>query len=160
MQEHCHLHFVVTGGGLGSDGKWKDIGNDFLIPRRVLAAKFRGKFLACLREHFRRLQTGGKAKPENTVLTLPPGKSVQQCINVLNKLGRKKWHVKVEEPYEHANGLFKYVGRYIRRGPISEKRIMSYDGDNIKIAYAHPEKHEKRSFDLNIRGRPLKLKLL
>ncbi len=149
MQEHCHLHFVVTGGGLGSDGKWKDISNDFLIPRRVLAAKFRGKFLAYIKEHFRRLEESDKEKANNLVITIPPEKSIRQCLNVLNKLGRKKWHVRVEESYEHANGVFKYVGRYIRRGPISEKRIMSYDGENIKIAYAHPEKHEKRSFDLN-----------
>lgn len=149
MQEHCHLHFVVTGGGLDADGKWKDIGNVFLIPRRVLAAKFRGKFIACLKEHFRSLKASNGDETKKPVLTIPPGNSIQRCLNVLNKLGRKKWHVRVEEPYEHANGVFKYVGRYIRRGPISEKRIMSYDGENIKIAYAHPEKHEKRSFDLN-----------
>jgi Putative transposase/Transposase zinc-binding domain len=149
MQEHCHLHFVVTGGGLDANGKWKDISNDFLIPRRVLASKFRGKFLACLKEHFKRLKESNEDETKNHVLTIPSGNSIQQCLNVLNKLGRKKWHVRVEESYEHANGVFKYVGRYIRRGPISEKRIMSYDGDNINIAYAHPEKHEKRSFTLN-----------
>ena len=149
MQDHCHLHFVVTGGGLGTDGKWKSIDNGFLIPRRVLAAKFRGKFLAYLREGFETLTKTGKQKPDNKVLTIPPDKIKRQCLNVLNKLGRKKWHVRVEDPYEHANGVFKYVGRYIRRGPISEKRIISYDGDNIRIAYAHPEKHEKRSFVLN-----------
>ena len=149
MQDHCHLHFVVTGGGLGADGKWKSVGNGFLLPSRVLSAKFRGKFLAYLREAFNSLTKTGNKKPDNKVLTIPPDKSKQQCLNLLNKLGRKKWNVRVEAPYDHANGVFKYVGRYIRRGPISEKRIMSYDGENIRIAYAHRDKHEKRSFVLN-----------
>jgi hypothetical protein len=40
----------------------------------------------------------------------------QQCLNLLNKLGRKRWHADIEPAYAHANGVFKYVGRYIRRG--------------------------------------------
>ncbi|MFH1615936.1 MAG: transposase, partial [Planctomycetota bacterium] len=47
-----------------------------------------------------------------------------------------------------ADGVYKYVGRYLRRGPISEKRVVGYDGDNVTIAYAHPEKHGQRTFRL------------
>ena len=34
-------------------------------------------------------------------------------------------------------------------GPISEKRIVDYDGDTVTIAYAHPEKHEQPTFKLD-----------
>lgn len=149
MQEHCHLHFIVTGGGLTGSRTWKGANNGFLIPTRVLAAKFKGKFLAYLREGFKEATPGGIEKDKSQVFAAPAGKSVQQCLNLINKLGRKKWHVDIEPAYEHANGVFKYVGRYICRGPISEKRIVSYDGDNVTIAYAHPEKHEERSFKLD-----------
>ena len=40
------------------------------------------------------------------------------------------------------------VGRYIRRGPISERRIIGYDGKTVTIGYAHKEKHDKSSFTL------------
>ena len=149
MKEHCHLHFIVTAGGLTPDGQWKAADNGFLISTQVLASKFKGKFLAYLRDGFKEFTPRGIKKSKDQIFVSPDGKSVQHCLNVLNKLGRKKWHADIEPAYDHANGVFKYVGRYIRRGPISEKRIVSYDGDNVTIAYAHPEKHEERSFHLN-----------
>ncbi len=148
MNEHCHLHFIVTAGGLNPDGRWVGADAQFLLPTPVLAAKFRGKFLAYLKEGFNTLTSRGKIKPIKKVLIPPPGKSVQQCFNLLNKLGRIRWHADIEPAYEHANGVFKYVGRYIRRGPISEKRIISYKDAEVKIAYAHPEKHERQYFSL------------
>ncbi|MDF1593668.1 MAG: transposase, partial [Desulfobacterales bacterium] len=86
--------------------------------------------------------------PEDQVLRTPSGMSVQQCRNLLNKLGRKRWHADIEPAYEHANGVFKYVGRYICRGPISERRIIGYDGKEVTFAYAHREKHDKATFKL------------
>jgi hypothetical protein len=148
LQEHCHLHFIVTAGGLNPEGRWIEAEGDFLLPTPVLAAKFRGKFLAYLREGFETVSARGKGKPEEQVLGAPAGVSVQQCRNLLNKLGRMKWHAEIEPAYEHAEGVYKYVGRYLRRGPISEKRIVGYDGESVTISYAHPEKHEQRTFRL------------
>jgi len=149
MREHCHLHFIVTAGGLNADGRWVGANEDFLLPTPVLAAKFRGKFLAYLRDGFSKLTAKGKPKPEDQVLRTPAGKSVQKCLNLFNKLGRQRWHADIEPAYEHANGVFKYVGRYICRGPISERRIVGYDGQTVTIAYAHREKHEKSTFRLD-----------
>lgn len=148
MHKHCHIHFIVTAGGLNKDGRWVRANNDFLMPTPVLASKFRGKFLAYLREGFRRTTLTGRFKHEDQILRAPSGKSVQQCLNLLNKLGRKRWHADIEPAYEHANGVHKYVGRYICRGPISERRINSYDGKQVTIAYAHREKHDKPTFKL------------
>ncbi|MFH1638779.1 MAG: transposase [Chloroflexota bacterium] len=146
MQEHCHLHFIVTAGGLDSEGQWKEADGDFLLPTPVLASKFRGKFLAYLRERFNKVSARGKSKLKDRLLVAPEGMSVQQCLNLLNKLGRKRWHADIEPAYEHAEGVYKYVGRYLRRGPISEKRIVAYDGESVTISYAHPEKHGNRTF--------------
>jgi hypothetical protein len=148
MKEHCHLHMIVTAGGLNADGRWVRAG-EILVPTPVLAAKFRGKFLAYLREGFSRYTRAGNEKPTDQVFQAPAGMSVQKCLNLLNKLGRKRWHADIEPAYEHANGVFKYVGRYIRRGPISERRIIGYDGENVTIAYAHPEKHDVPTFKLS-----------
>ena len=148
MQDHCHLHFIVTAGGLDPDGRWIGADTKLLLPTRVLASKFRGKFLAYFRKEFRAVTPRGKERPADQVLVPPAGMSVQQCLNLINKLGRVKWHADIEPAYEHADGVYKYVGRYLRRGPISEKRIVGYDGNNVTVAYAHPEKHEQRTFRL------------
>ena len=149
MRDHCHLHFIVTAGGLNSEGRWTEANPEFLLPTPVLATKFRGKFLSYLCEGFKKQTARGTFKPNDQVLKAPYGMSVQQCLNVLNRVGRKKWHADIEPAYEHAEGVYKYVGRYLRRGPISEKRIICYDGECVTIAYAHPEKHERGVFQLD-----------
>lgn len=148
LQEHIHIHFIITSGGLDQNGKWIAANGGYLLPVPVLAAKFRGKFLAYLREAFNPETTRGKKKPKSDILVPPPGSTLQQCINLLNKLGRVDWHVQIEPAYEQAQGAIKYTGRYIRRGPLSEKRVVAYNGQTVTIAYAHPEKHEHNVFHL------------
>lgn len=148
LYEHLHLHFIVTCGGLSPAGQWLAGNPDYLLPVAVLAAKFRGKFLAYLRAAFDTHAPSGAAKPPEEVLVPPPEMSVQQCLNLLNKLGRQKWHVQIEPAYAHAGAVLKYAGRYIRRGPLSERRIRAYDGRRVTIAYAHPEKHTRPTFTL------------
>jgi hypothetical protein len=146
---HLHLHFIVTSGGLTPSGKWVAADPVYLLPVPVLAAKFRGKFLDALREAFKTHTASGRPKTSAQVLIPPPDMSVRQCLNLLNKLGRDKWHVQVEPAYAHARGALKYAGRYIRRGPLSERRIQGYDGQRVTIGYAHPEKHNRPAFTLN-----------
>jgi hypothetical protein len=148
LQEHCHLHVIVTAGGLDPEGRWTEADGEFLLPTAVVAAKVRGKFLASLREGFTELRPRGQVTPEEPVLAPPAGRSGPQCRHLLNKLGRVKWHVQIEPPYAQAHGVYKYLGRYLRRGPISEQRIVGYDGQRVTIAYAHPEKHGPRTFRL------------
>ena len=148
MQEHCHLHFIITAGDLNENGRWVSAGEK-LLWSPALAAKFRGKFLAYLREAFSPYTATGKSKPKEKILCPPAGMSVQQCLNLLNRLGRVSRHVDIEPKYEHANGVFKYVGRYIRRGPISERRIIGYDGSEVTIAYPHQEKQEESTFKID-----------
>src|SRR5262249_11689605 len=58
LQHHPHVHAVVTGGGLSCDAvgrvaalpRWVSCRPGFFLPVRVLSRKFRGKFLALLRQ--------------------------------------------------------------------------------------------------------------
>lgn len=157
LDEHPHLHFIVTSGGLSPSGKWIESRFEKLIPFSVLASKFRGKFIYFLRDALNPLNARGKAKPEDEVLVMPPGMTVQQCHNLLNKLGRQRWNVHTDPPYKYAGGALKYVGRYIRRGPVSERRILNYNGEKVTIAYAHPEKHTQPTFTLEVKEFILRL---
>ena len=67
---------------------------------------------------------------------------------LVDRLRFERWYVRIEAAYPQAGSVLKYVGRYIRRGPLSERRILSYDGQHVRIAYAHPEKHVQNSFTL------------
>jgi len=144
LQEHLHLHFIITAGGLTSTGHWSAGNPSYLLPGAVLAAKFRGKFLAYLRTGL----TGKGRKAGDPELCLPPSMTLRDALDLLDRLGYERWHVHIEEAYAHAGAVLKYTGRYIRRGPLSERRILSYDGQRVRIAYAHPEKHACESFSL------------
>ena len=119
---HVHAHFLVTAGGMSSDGRRLDPKKKHLLPIRVLQAKFRGKFRACLLKAL----SGGD-------LRLPPGMTVQQGVNLLNKLGRKKWNAEIRPRYEHGRGVTHYLARYVRGGPIAPKRIIAYDPAGVTI---------------------------
>ena len=149
LQEHCHLHVIATAGGLDAEGRWVEADAEFLLPTAVLAAKFRGKFLAYLRKGLETAHAPDTGTPEAQGLVPPAGRSVQQCLHLLNKLGRVQWHVDIEPAYAQAAGVDKYLGRYLRRGPLSEQRIVGYDGDTLTIAYAHPAKHAQPTFALS-----------
>jgi len=145
LQEHIHLHFIITAGGLTASGHWSEGDPKYLLPGAVLAAKFRGKFIAYLRAEL----TGKKGcKAGDPELRPPPSMTLQQTLDLLDSLRYVRWHVRIEEAYSNAGAVFKYAGRYIRRGPLSERRILSYNGQNVCIAYAHPEKHAHTSFTL------------
>jgi hypothetical protein len=144
-KKHCHVHYIVTAGGLNQDGRWVKA-DKILLPTPVLAAKFKGKFLDYLRWGFSSHTKTGRKKRPDQILRVPDGMRKQQCLNLFNKLGRKRWHANIEPAYEQAEGVFKYLGRYISRGPISERRIIKYDGNQVTIAYAHREKHPKPTF--------------
>jgi hypothetical protein len=121
---HPHLHCLVTGGGLTASGQWVAVCNGFLLPIRVVMALFRGKLRAAIREG---LQTGR--------LTSPRGKSLQQLDNLLNKVGRAKWNVHIRERYPHGQGVLIYLARYLRGGPIANRRLLACDGQQVVFRY-------------------------
>jgi hypothetical protein len=121
---HPHAHCLVTGGGLTPDGDWRAVNNGYLLPGRVVRDLFRGKFIAAVR---RSLESGK--------LVIPAGELLQQVLNLLNKLGRKKWNVNIRERYAHANGVLTYLGRYMRGGSISKRRIVSWNQETVRFRY-------------------------
>ncbi len=121
---HPHIHCLVTGGGLAPDGDWRAVTNGYLLPGRVVRDLFRGKFIAAVR---RGLESGK--------LIVPAGERLQQVLNLLNKLGRKKWNVNIRERYAHASGVLTYLGRYMRGGSISNRRIVSWDEEAVRFRY-------------------------
>ncbi len=53
--------------------------------------------------------------------------------------------------------MLKYAGRYIRRGPLSERRIRAYDGRRVTVAYTHPAQHARPTFTLDAQDFILRL---
>jgi hypothetical protein len=124
---HPHVHCLVTGGGLTSDGHWKAVHHGFLLPARVVMAVFRGKLLAAIRQAWRR-----------GVLALPEALRPQQLLNLLHRLGhpcKTRWNVRIMERYAHGVGVVTYLARYLRGGPLKNARLVAYDGVRVTFTY-------------------------
>ena len=126
---HPHIHCLVTGGGLHAAGQWVAVRNGFLLPMRVVMALFRGTLQAAIREGLRQ----GR-------LTPPGGKSLQQLDNLLHKLGRAKWNVHIRERYPHGQGVRISLARYLRGGPIANRRLLACDGQQVGFRYTERAK--------------------
>jgi hypothetical protein len=121
---HPHIHCLVTDGGLSRDGTWLAVNNGYLLPVRVV----RGVFADQVREAIRAGLRSGK-------LTVPQGQRVDRWERVLVKLGKKKWHVKIMERYAHGAGVATYLARYLRGGPMRDRRIVGFDGQTVRFSY-------------------------
>jgi len=72
---------------------------------------------------------------------------VQQVHNLLNKLGRRKWNVHLKETYSHGEGVLVYLARYLRGGPISNRRILAIEHGHVSFNYGR-EKFARMSLPL------------
>lgn len=136
---HPHLHCLVTSGGLNTEGIWVTPKKSFLLPGRVVATLFRGKYLAGLK----RLLNQG-------VMATSAQRTTQQWINVCNLLGRKKkWNVRIQERYDHAQGVVNYLARYARGGAVKNQQIIGVNTGLVTFRYKDHRSGETK---------PLKLK--
>ena len=126
---HPHIHALVTDGGLGEDGQWVKPKRSHFLPARVVMVLFRGKFLAALR-----------ALDEAGALRRPEGLSAERLKSLLNRVGRKKWNVRLCERYAHGRGVMTYLARYVKGGALSNSQIVRANDHEVVFAYtAHGE---------------------
>ena len=127
LAAHVPLHVLVTAGGY-ADGRWQVAKKRCLLPRKVLMIVFRGKLRAALLAAY----AGGK-------LTLPPEMSERRFRSLLNRLGRRVWNVKILDRYEHGVGVATYLARYLKGGPISNRRLLRAERDGVRFRCRAPD---------------------
>src|SRR2546425_1239250 len=106
---HPHVHFIVTGGGLGDDGCWRASRPDFLVPVCALSKIFRAKFRDEL-------------------------KKTEWFDRVDAPAWRKKWVVH-SEPVGSGAAAFKYLAPYIFRVALSNRRLVRFADGHVTFKY-------------------------
>ena len=110
MTHHPHVHIVVPGGGLSSDGsRWIACRPGFFLPVRVLSRLFRRLFLDRMAEAHRagRLAFHGDLAP----LADPAAFAVH-----LAPLRRAEWVVYAKTPFAGPAAVLAYLSRYTPPG--------------------------------------------
>src|SRR6266568_3918881 len=101
LRYHPHIHYIVTGGGLSVDGRWRASGKDFLVHERPLAIIFRAK----LRDEL---------------------KKCGRFASVNQRVWKKDWVVDCK-PVGNGAAAFKYLAPYIFRVALSNNRLRKLD---------------------------------
>ncbi|GMU26419.1 MAG: transposase [Anaerolineales bacterium] len=139
MQEHLHIHFIVTGGALVSPTgtistgstqrtpsptgyKWNPASHKFLFPVKLLSNQFRNRF--CF--ELSKLWADGKLNTNDGNL------DVQR---MLTEALSKDWEVYIQKPLYGKEKLIEYLGRYIFRIAISNHRIVAVGKDTVTFKY-------------------------
>ena len=126
---HPHLHCIVPGGGPSPDGeRWMAASQRFLLPVRVLAPVFRGKFLAGLKQLYQegRLSLTGGAEELRDPFVFH---------NLLDRLYRKSWWVYSKPPFGGPEQVLKYLSRYTHRVALSNHRLVRLADGKVTFTY-------------------------
>jgi hypothetical protein len=130
LEHHPHVHAVVPGGGLTSDGRrWLACRPNYLLPVKVLGKVFRDKYLEGLRQAYvaGTLQLGGST----IALTEPT-----TFAALLDELYRTSWVVYVKQPFGRDPELvLKYLARYTHRVALSNSRLVRVSDDVVTFTY-------------------------
>ena len=134
LEHHPHVHCVVPGGGLSSDGsRWVACRPGFFLPVRVLSTVFRGKFLALLRNAFDQ----GKLSFHGKQRVLTDAGAFQR---LLAASAQTEWVVYAKPPLGGPEQVLKYLARYTHRVAISNRRLIAMEHGEVKFHwkdYAH-----------------------
>ena len=125
IQFHPHLHCVVPGGGLSTNGqRWISCRPDFFLPVRVLSHLFRRLFLQSLQRAF----DAGKLEFFNTLESL---RDRRTFVQFLDRMKDCDWVVYAKRPFAGPQQVLDYVGRYTHRVAISNNRLMDIENGQV-----------------------------
>ena len=124
LNYHPHLHTIVLGGGLDKKNHWRDKGNQFFLPVKILSAVFKKYYLEELKELHKDnklVYSGNASKLRNHY----------EFKSFLDRLYSINWVVYTKKTFAGAHEVFSYLGKYTHRIAISNRRILRMDAETV-----------------------------
>ncbi|MBV8574856.1 MAG: IS91 family transposase [Acetobacteraceae bacterium] len=128
MTHHPHIHMIVPGGGLASDGRWVSCRPNFLLPVRVLSKLFRRLML----EKLLAAHQAGQLQFFGAHTALADPKAFAAFLAPLSK---KRWFVYSKRPFAGPQAVLAYLSRYTHRIAISNRRLIAFDGRQVTFKF-------------------------
>ncbi|MBT6501562.1 MAG: IS91 family transposase [Deltaproteobacteria bacterium] len=120
LNAHFHLHCLIPGGVLKTDGSWENTQKAYLFNVKAMSKVFRGKFLDLMTKAYRKRKFA--VNPD-------------QFKKLKESLYSKNWVVYIQKPIKRAEYVLEYLGRYTHRVAISNHRIISVDDGKVTFKY-------------------------
>ena len=134
LMHHPHVHSVVTGGGISSDGsRWVSCrqtraGKPFFIDVKILSRVFRGKFIDLLKKAF----AAGELDFFGQLIEFAEPPAFEQ---LLNSAVTTDWIVYAKRPFGGPEQVLRYLARYTHRVAISDRRLLELKDGRIRFQY-------------------------
>ena len=139
LDQHIHVHAVVTGGALSDDGeRWIPAKPGFLFPVRALSTVFRAKYLEALRQ----AHLDGELHFSGSTSELS---DIAAFRDFITGLKAKDWVVYAKPPFAGAAQVLAYLGRYTHRVAIANHRLVRFKDGEVRFRwrdYAHGNKNK------------------
>jgi hypothetical protein len=125
MIHHPHVHMIVPGGGLSTDGsKWIACRKNFFLSVRVLSRLYRRLIL----EGLVKLHEIGKLRFFGDHVDLTDRDTFDAFLKPLRKID---WVVYAKEPFAGPKAVLAYLSRYTHRIAISNSRLIRADNQGV-----------------------------
>ena len=129
LTHHPHVHCVVPGGGLSSDGtRWVDGRPNFFLAIKPLAKLFRRLFLERLQKAF----DAGALRFFGDLADLAEPAKFGALIADVRAVA---WVVYAKKPFGGPAQVLAYLGRYTHRVAIANSRLVAIDNDHVAFAW-------------------------
>lgn len=140
LKWHVHIHLSVTLGGLTDDRQtWKPL----FFPKKLIMPMWRYEIINLLRQAYQRGE-----------LVLPPGLQhrcpTPRAFNAwLDNHYQKAWMVHFTKPTTNPNHNVNYLGRYLKRPPLAQSRLLHYDGQQVVFGFLNHTtgRHQAATFE-------------
>ena len=129
LTHHPHLHCIVPGGGISSDGKsWFSCRPGFFLPVRVLSRLFRRLFL----ERLVRAHDAGRLRFFGNHETLAEASAFAAFLAPSRKVD---WVIYAKRPFAGPEAVLAYLSRYTHRVAIANSRLISCDDKGVAFRW-------------------------
>jgi len=136
IERHVHVHFVIPGGALTAEGRWRSAASDrWLFDVKELMRAFR----ASLSRRLKCAWTRGR-------LVLPPHlahlNTRRAFHGFVDGVAEKRWQVYLKPPFAGPEKVLEYLTRYTHRVAISDGRILSTDDGEVAFTWRDSRNRE------------------
>lgn len=144
MNYHPHIHVILLGGGLTAKNQWRDKGEEFFLPVKILSKLFRGKYMDELKRLWneKKLQFHGSSEKYRNHYAFK---------ELLNTCYEKDWIPHCKKTFNGAQSVINYLGKYTHRIAISNHRIIRMD-ENTVTYYVKDYREEGKWKEYTISG--------
>jgi hypothetical protein len=122
LRFHPHIHAIVTGGGLSSDGRrWQSTKANFLFPVMAMSRVLRAKMLAALRH----------AHGRGAFQTFDDFRDPEGFDRLARRIATTSWNVYAKPSFDTGHDVLAYLGRYTHRVGIANSRLLAVSHDAV-----------------------------